>query len=94
MVDFMEKKDTYWKEASSVFREWKSGKVSLVDLTDGRLQMFDDYLYIVLVGREFRRLELEMQPARRLRFPVRWIALLPASIVVIMLLYSLFRGLI
>lgn len=90
----MEKMDTYWKEASFVFREWKSGKVSLVDLTDGRLQMFDDYLYIVLVGREFRRLELEMQPARRLRFPVRWIALLPAAIVVIMLLYSLFRGLI
>lgn len=84
----------YWRLAAGVYHSWRTGKKSLVDMTDGELQMYDDYLHIVLVGREFRRLELEMQPARRLRFPVRLIALLPAAIVVIMLLYSLFRGLI
>lgn len=84
----------YWRAAAGVYHAWRTGKKSLVDMTDGELQMYDDYLHVVLVGREFRRLELEMQPARRLRLPVRWIALLPAAIVVIMLLYSLFRGLI
>lgn len=84
----------YWRLSANIFHLWRTGKKALVDMTDGELQMYDDYLHVVLVGREFRRLELEMQPARRLRFPVRWIALLPAAIVVIMLLYSLFRGLI
>lgn len=84
----------YWRSAAGVYHAWRTGKKALVDMTDGELQMYDDYMHVVLVGREFRRLELEMQPARRLRFPVRWIALLPAAIVVVMLLYSLFRGLI
>lgn len=84
----------YWRLSANIYHLWRTGKKALVDMTDGELQMYDDYMHVVLVGREFRRLELEMQPARRLRLPVRWIALLPAAIVVIMLLYSLFRGLI
>lgn len=90
----MDKMPDYWRSAAAVYRSWRTGKKSLSEMTDGDLNMFDDYLHIVLVGREFRRLELETMPRRKMRFPVRWIALLPAAIVVIMLLYSLFRGLI
>lgn len=91
----MEKKDTYWKEASSVFREWKSGKVSLVDLTDGRLQMLDDYLTLFVSVRyapQTDQLQLKT-PRRKMRFSLRWIALIPAGFVFLMLIYSMIRGL-
>lgn len=83
----------YWRSAAGVYHAWRTGKKALVDMTDGELQLYDDYLHIVLVGREFRRLDLEMQPARRLRFPLRWIALIPAGFVFLMLIYSMIRGL-
>lgn len=62
-------------------------------MTDGDLNMFDDYLHIVLVGREFRRLELETTPRRKMRFSLRWIALIPAGFLFLMLIYSMIRGL-
>lgn len=85
-----DKSGDYWREAAGVYHAWRTGKKSLVDMTDGDLQRFDDYLHIVLVGREFRRLEVEMKPSRRL--PVKAIVLLPAVLLLVIMLYSLVRG--
>lgn len=85
-----DKSGDYWREAAGVYHAWRTGKKLLVDMTDGDLQKFDDYLHIVLVGREFRRLEVEMKPSRRL--PVKVIVLLPAVLLLLIMLYSLVRG--
>ena len=45
----------YWKDAAAVYRLWRSGKKRLVEMTDGDLQKYDDYLHLILVEREFRR---------------------------------------
>ena len=37
-----EKSGDYWKSAAAVYRDWRSGKKMLSDMTDGDLQMFDD----------------------------------------------------
>lgn len=74
-----------------MYHAWRTGKKSLSEMTDGDLQKFDDYLHIVLVGREFRRLEVEMKPSRR-RVPVKAIVLLPAVLLFVIMLYSLVRG--
>lgn len=89
----MDKMSDYWRSAAAVYRSWRTGKKSLSEMTDGDLNMFDDYLHIVLVGREFRRLELETTPRRKMRFSLRWIALIPAGFVFLMLIYSMIRGL-
>lgn len=86
-----DKSGDYWREAAGVYHAWRTGKKLLVDMTDGDLQKFDDYLHIVLVGREFRRLEVEMKPSRR-RVPVKAIVLFPAVLLFVIMLYSLVRG--
>lgn len=81
----------YWKDAATVYRLWHSGKKRLVEMTDGDLQKYDDYLHLILVEREFRSLELV--PATR-RFPrLRIFAIVPAAIVFLLVVYPLIRGL-
>lgn len=64
----------------------------LSDMTDGDLQMFDNYLHVVLVGREFRRLELEMQPSRRAPGRLRKVLFfIPVAFFVLFLLSGLHR---
>ena len=88
----MDKMPDYWRSAAAVYRDWRSGKKMLSDMTDGDLQMFDDYLHIVLVGREFRRLELEMQPSRRVPGRLRKVLLfIPVAFFVLFLLSGLHR---
>lgn len=87
-----EKSGDYWKIAAAVYRDWRSGKKMLSDMTDGDLQMFDNYLHVVLVGREFRRLELEMQPSRRVSGRLRRVFLfIPVAFFVLFLLSGLHR---
>ena len=87
-----EKSGDYWKSAAAVYRDWRSGKKMLSDMTDGDLQMFDNYLHVVLVGREFRRLELEMQPSRRFPGRLRKVLLfIPVAFFVLFLLSGLHR---
>lgn len=89
----MEKNHDYWRDAAGVYRDWRTGKKNLVDMVDGDLQMFDDYLHIVLVGREFRRLELETVPGSRRRvFPGRLLFLIPAAILFVLVVYPILRG--
>lgn len=88
----MEKNHDYWRDAAAVYRDWRTGKKNLVDMVDGDLQMFDDYLHVVLVGREFRRLELEMQPSRRAPGRLRRLFLfIPVAFFVLFLLSGLHR---
>lgn len=87
----MEEKFDYWRDAAKVYRNWRTGHKMLADMTDGELRMFDDYLHVVLVGREFRRLELELQPQKR-RLPwVKLLALIPAFLMLFYILSGLFR---
>ena len=80
-----EKSGEYWKSAAAVYRDWRSGKKMLSDMTD-------DYLHVVLVGREFRRLELEMQPSRRAPGRLRRLFLfIPVAFFVLFLLSGLHR---
>lgn len=82
----------YWKDAAAVYRLWRSGKKRLVEMTDGDLQKYDDYLHLILVEREFRSLELVL--ATRKRFPrLRLFAIVPAAIVFLLVVYPLIRGL-
>lgn len=82
----------YWKDAATVYRLWRSEKKRLVEMTDGDLQKYDDYLRLILVEREFRSLELV--PATRKRFPrLRIFAIVPAAIVFLLVVYPLIRGL-
>ena len=89
----MEKKDTYWKEASSVFREWKSGKVSLVDLTDGRLQMLDDYLTLFVSVRYAPQTDyLQFWHSKPKYFSVfKLLALMPAAVILFCLVWQFLR---
>lgn len=89
----MEKKDTYWKEASSVFREWKSGKVSLVDLTDGRLQMLDDYLTLFVSVRYAPQTDqLHFRCSKPKYFSVfKLLALMPAAVILFCLVWQFLR---
>lgn len=82
----------YWKDAAVVYRLWRSGKKQLVEMTDGDLQKYDDYLHLILIEREF--LSLELIPANRKRFPkLRFFAIVPAAIVFLLVIYPLIRGL-
>ena len=38
----------YWKDAAAVYRLWRSGKKRLVEMTDGDLQKYDDYLHLIV----------------------------------------------
>lgn len=88
----MDKMPDYWRSAAVVYRSWRTGKKSLSEMTDSDLQMFDDYLHVVLVGREFRRLELEMQPSRRAPGRLRKVLLfIPVAFFVLFLLSGLHR---
>lgn len=89
----MDKKDIYWKEASSVFREWKSGKVSLVDLTDGRLQMLDDYLTLFVSVRYAPQTDqLQFRCIKPKYFLVfKLLALMPAAVILFCLVWQFLR---
>lgn len=89
----MEKKDTYWKEASSVFREWKSGKVSFVDLTDGRLQMLDDYLTLFVSVRYAPQTDyLQFRHSKPKYFSMfKLFALIPAAVFLFCLVWQFLR---